>query len=261
MNHKVLATMVVLLAPAVLAQDSVGAKPRTAALAGMVRDQFGRPITGATLTRDSSALKAVTNDSGLFFLPGLPAGKNDFTVTQLGFGVVNFAIDLAADTTLVLNIPMRRLQTMPTVDVKGEQVSPKLMRSGYYERRNLGLGAFIGPEKIEKMSYAIVPSTFLRDTRSVRVVCKSGGFQGCTVRVGSKVDLETGRVTGCAPSIFVNGSRRTGEFDEVVDGTDIYAIEVYERRALVPMQYQPSECAIGVWTWTYADVPRPAKKP
>jgi hypothetical protein len=258
-NRISLLILAALLGRAVEAQDSTAKK--TAALAGMVRDQFGRPITGAALTRDNSELRVVTNDSGLFFLPGIPAGKNDFTVTQLGFGVVHFALDLAADTTLVLNIPMRRLQTMPTVDVKGEQVSAKLMRSGYYERRNQGLGTFIGPDKIEKLSNAIVPSVFLRDARSVRVQCKTGGYQGCTVRLGQKVDLETGKLVGCTPNVYVNGSKRSGEFDEVVDGTDIYAIEVYERRALVPMQYQPSECAIGVWTWTYADVPRTTKKP
>ena len=36
----------------------------------------------------------MTNDSGLFFLPGIPAGKGDFTVTQIGYGVVHFAIEL-----------------------------------------------------------------------------------------------------------------------------------------------------------------------
>jgi hypothetical protein len=262
LNRIVLATFAVILGQAAAAQEPSVAKPGTAALAGMVRDPFGHGLKDATLSVDRTDLKAFTNDSGLFFLPGIPAGKNDFTVMRIGYAAVHFQLDLSPDSTLVVNIPMKNVQTLPNVDVKGEQVSAELMRAGYYERRNLGLGSFIGPEKIERLSYATVPSTYLRDARSVRVVCKTSGYQGCTVRLGSSVDPGTGRVTGCKPNVYVNGSKRTGEFDEVVDAADVYSIEVYERRALVPMQYQPSECAIGVWTWSYADVPRTqGKKP
>lgn len=260
LNRIVLATVIGLLARGAWAQDSVVAKAKTAALAGMVRDAFGHGLKDATVSVDRTDLKAFTNDSGLFFLPSIPAGQNDFSVMRIGFAAVHFQIDLSPDSTLVVNIPMKNVQTLPSVDVKGEQVSAKLLRAGYYERRNQGLGIFLGPDKIGKMQYALLPSSFLRDTRSVRVTCKTNGYQGCIVRLGNKVDLATGKLTGCTPVIYVNGSKRTGELDEVVDPTDVYSIEVYERRALVPMQYLPSECAIGVWTWTFADVPRPSDK-
>jgi len=222
----------------------------------MVRDAFGHGLKDATLSVDKTGLKAITNDSGLFFLPGIPAGKNDFTVLRLGFAAVHFAVDLSADSTLVVNIPMKNVQTLPNVDVKGEQVSMSLARAGYYERRNLGLGSFIGPEKIEKLQSATRASTLLRDTRGVRINCDRHMVMGlCLVRMGTKIDVASGQMTGCVPNIYVNGFKRTGEFDEVVDVTNVYAIELYERRALIPHEYMPSECAIGVWTKTFADAP------
>ncbi|HEX7938035.1 MAG TPA: carboxypeptidase-like regulatory domain-containing protein [Gemmatimonadaceae bacterium] len=249
-----------MLAQDAIAQDSAAAKSKTAALAGMVRDQFGHGLKDASVAVDKTELKAFTNDSGLFFLPGIKPGKSDFTVMHIGYAAVHFQIDLSVDSTLVLNIPMKVVQTMPGVGVTGEQVSANLIRAGYYERRTQGLGSFIGPDKIAKMSYASVPSTFLRDTRAVRVRCTTNGFQGCKVRLGNTVDLSTGQLSGCVPVIYVDGAKRTGELDEVVDASQIYSIEVYERRAIMPMQYLPSECAIGVWTWSFADVPKPGDK-
>ena len=253
MNRLILASAVAVLAHDARAQDSAATKARTAALAGMVRDAFGHALKDAAVSVDKTELKAFTNDSGLFFLPGIQPGNNDFSVLHVGYAAVHFRIDLSADSTLVVNIPMKSVQTLPGVDVKGEQVSAKLMRAGYYERRNIGLGSYIGPEKIEKLQWSLQPSTFLRDTRGVRVICRSGGLNGCQVIMGDAVHP-------CRPTVYVNGSKRTGEFDQVVDVGDVYAIETYERRVLVPSEYQPADCVIGVWTKTFADVPQPPKK-
>jgi hypothetical protein len=254
LNRLVVVTAVAVLVREVAAQDSMAAtKPKTAALAGMVRDGFGRGLRDAAVTVDKTELRAVTNDSGLFFLPGIPAGKSDFTVMRLGFGAVHFAIDLAADSTLVVNIPMKNVQALPNVDVKAEQVSAKLLRAGYYERRNLALGSFVGPEKIEKLHWSTVPSTFLRDLRGTYVRCSRGGIGNCKVFMGT--------ARSCKPVIYVDGSKRTGELDEVVDASEVYSMEAYDRRAYVPGQFQPADCAIVVWTKTYADVPLPPKRP
>jgi hypothetical protein len=252
MSRRILvAIAVVWFAQNASAQDSSNVKPKTSALAGMVRTAVGLALKDATISVDNTEFKAVTNDSGLFFLPAIPAGKNNFTVLRLGYAPVHFQIDLAPDSTLVVNIPMKLVQTLPTVAVEGERISAKLMRTGFYERRKLGLGSFIGEDKIEKLHYATQPSTFLRDVRGFQVRCRSVG--ACVVSTNS----------GCRPTVYVNGSKRTGQFDEVVDASEIFAIETYERQVLVPGEFMPASCVIAVWTKGWADMPdRPeTKKP
>jgi len=246
-NRIVVVIAIAILARGAGAQDSSATKPKTAALAGMVRNAQGLPLKDATISVDKTELRAVTNDSGLFFLPKIPAGKSDFTVMRIGYGAVHFAIDLAADTTLVVNIPMKLVQTLPNVAVEGERVSTALMRAGYYDRRKTGLGSFIGEEKIAKLRHAMQPSTFLRDVRGFEVRCPSVG--ACVVRTSS----------GCVPTVYVNGAKRTGKLDEVVSPGEVFAMETYERQVLVPSEYYPAGCVVAVWTKGYADMPD--KKP
>ena len=101
-------------------------------------------------------------------------------------------------------------------------------------------------EKIERLKWTTQPSAFLRDTRGTRVVCKRAGLDACQIFMNPN---------NCRPTIYVNGSKRTGELDQVVDASEVFAIETYERKVLVPMQYQPSECVVAVWTKGYADMP------
>lgn len=239
-----LAIAVAALATAAGAQDTTG-KVRTAAIAGMVRDQFGRPLGNATLVVDRTELKTVTNDSGLFFQAGIPAGPRDFSVTRIGYAAVHFSVDLAPDTTLMLNIPMRAVQNIAAVDVKGARVSAALMRDGFYRRQELGLGSFLSPESVEKMSFLTTAAQLLRDVRGVTVRCGSGGR--CTV---------TAR-RGCL-AVMVNKVYKYGQLDDVVTIGEVYAIEVYERALLVPSDFtlpgRARNCGlINVWTKGYAE--------
>ncbi len=137
---------------------------------------------------------------------------------RIGYSAVHFELDLSPDSTLVLKIPLKNAQTLPGVGVEGERVSARLMRAGYYERRSQGLGAFIGPEKIEMLQWSSVPSTLLRDTRAVRVRCASRGVSTDRCRV-------TMNANDCTPTVYVNGIRRTGQIDQVVDPSEVFAME------------------------------------
>ena len=186
----------------------------------------------------------MTNDSGHFFLGGVPAGRTFFTLVHLGHLEVHFQTDLSADSTLVLRIPMRSVQTLPDIAVTAEPISVKLLRAGYYERRKQGLGSFVGPDKVERLAWATLPSMMLRDVRGIRVRCRSIGLptQRCTVTAGM----------GCTPTLYVNRAKVSGQVDEVVSTSEIYAIEVYDREAYVPFEFMPSHCVIAIWTKTFA---------
>lgn len=227
-----------LCATSARAQDST----KKAALTGMVRDVNGHPLSGATVVVDDKGLQTTTSDSGNFFLGGIPAGHNDFTVAKLGYSPVHFSVNLQPDTTLMVNIPMRTLQALPGVEVSAQGQSAKLLMMGFYDRKKVGLGTFLDNDRIEQLSGALQPSSFLRDVRGVVVRCKAAGR--CTVAPTR---------AGACLAVFVNKVYVRGQLDDAISPSEVYAIEVYERKALVPIDFlMPSrmgECGvIAVWT-------------
>lgn len=231
------------------AQDTTRAG-KTSALAGMVRDPTGHPIAGATLSVDNRGLQAVTNDSGQFFLGGIPSGRNDFTLVKLGYAAVHFSVDLSPDSTLVVNIPMRTVQNIAGVEVKGERISAKLLQMGFYDRKKVGVGTFLDNDKVERMAGAQQPSTFLRDVRGIQVRCRPAG----------RCSVTPTRQGGCL-AVFHNKAFVRGELDDAITVGEVYAMEVYERPALVPIEFTlPSRMlncgVIAVWTRGFAEPSR-----
>ena len=120
---------------------------RHAGVAGVIHDTLGRPIRLATIFVDGSAVSAASDDSGRFVLRGLSAGRNGFTVTKIGYAPVSFETSLLSDSMIVLSIPMRSVQVMDPVKVSAARINAYLDRTGFQERKRVGLGTFLTPEK------------------------------------------------------------------------------------------------------------------
>jgi hypothetical protein len=202
--------------------------PKTAAIAGTVRDTLGHPLRMVAVTVDSSEITAVTDDSGRFHLGGIAAGKNGFSLRRIGFSPVEFETTLEAERTLVIEIRMKSLQTLNTVTVT-ETGPIGLHRAGFYERKNVGLGTFLPPEKIDSLSNLPQASMMIATTlaRGVR--------RSCPRRSGNVCDLTL--PVGCR-WLFVDGHQVEGVFDEVVSPSEIAAVEIYDRAAYVPAEFQ-----------------------
>jgi hypothetical protein len=214
------------LAPVVVAAQ---APARTAALAGTVRDTLGHPLRLVAVSVENSQITAVTDDSGRFHLKGIPAGRNDFALRRIGFSPVEFATTVAADSTLVIDVRMKALQTLDAVTVT--TTGPvALHRAGFYERKQLGLGSFIPPEKIDSLSNLPQGSMMVVSTlaRGVRRVCPRAAHNVCDIQL---------RSAACR-WLFIDGHQVDGAFDEQVVPTEIAAIEIYDRVPLVPAEFQ-----------------------
>ena len=149
-------------------------------LAGVVRDSLGRPIRLANVLVDRSKLSAVTDDSGHFDLRGLTPGANGFTITKIGYAPVSFETSLPPDSVVVLAIRMRAVQVMNTVNVTAERITAYLARTGFLERRRLGLGKFLSPAQVDSMAPTITtPAQFLRGVAGIDVRCE---LSSCVVR-------------------------------------------------------------------------------
>ena len=84
--HLILAIVAVVFA---VSHGTAFAQYNTAEIAGIVRDEQGGAVSGATIVavHVASGLKMqrVSDDAGRFFFPGLPVGEFDVTVEVLGF--------------------------------------------------------------------------------------------------------------------------------------------------------------------------------
>jgi hypothetical protein len=215
------------LVAALLAPGILCAQGRTGALAGTVRDTLGHPIRLAGVLVGNTELAVVTDDSGRFHLKGIPAGRRDFTVRKIGYASVEFTTTLAADSTLVLDVRMKQLSALPTVTVTGEGLK-RFESTGFGMRRQMGLGTFVTPARVDSMSSIVgSPSQLLRGLPGVELV--NCGPLGCRLRA---------RIGPQCLNLFVNGGWRDGQLDENVQLSEVYAIEFYPRPVLVPSEFQ-----------------------
>jgi hypothetical protein len=81
-------------------------------------------------------------------------------------------------------------------------------------------------ERIDSLSYLPSPAMMLRNVRGITVKCTAGG---CTVH--------TNRPPDCL-WLFVDGVYSRDQIDDVLTVGGVYAIEVFERAGIVPMEFQ-----------------------
>src|SRR6476469_7579035 len=75
-----------------------GAQTNTGEIQGVVRDPLGGALPGATIVALHAVaglrVERVSDESGRFFMPGLPVGDYGITVTLEGFKAVNRGLTL-----------------------------------------------------------------------------------------------------------------------------------------------------------------------
>ena len=209
-----------------IAQES---GPRfNAALAGTVMDSLGRPIPHAMVLIGKGDVAAISDDSGRFHLTGAPSGLNAFTIMRIGFRPVSFETTLAVDTTIVIAVTLKAIPTLEAVEVRASRLAERLARVGFFERMHRGRGTYITSQRIDSISFGAKSSSLLRDVRGIDIKCPPMGGATCAV------------VTRSAPQclwLFVDGHYTDSQIDDMLPPTAIAAIEVYERPAMVPLEF------------------------
>ncbi len=223
---------------AVLGMTLTGATPaggqsgaRRSGIAGTVSDTGGRPIRLANLFVDGASVATTTDDSGHFYLRGLPSGKNGFTVTKIGYAPVSFEASLLPDSMIVLSIHMRSVQTLDPVKVSAERMNTYLARTGFIERKKMAMGTFLTPEHIDSIEGGVgLASELLRGVRGIEL-------RGC--RAACKIVAHSA-LTSCL-WLFVDGVPHgfADQLDSLgISPFGVAAIEVYDRPSIVPMEFQ-----------------------
>lgn len=235
----------------------------------VIDDADDRPISGATVAIETLRLSVVTDSTGIFRMPGLPAGRHLVVVRRLGYTPLSAVLNVGrADTAEYDFALIRQATSLPEVEVKtAKPVPPKLAE--FEARRLEGFGRFLTPDVLEKnrdrrMSEVIA---MLPGPRIVRG-WGSNGWVASSVGASSierhfkptSADLARGAdPKQCYAAVMLDGnlvfSGRNGEmlFDVNTLGTEsIAAIEYYRDAASVPMKFNvrgEETCGLVViWT-------------
>ena len=244
------------------------ARPCSALLAVLLAASTadGQAITGALLERGTgqpvglgfitlltvsgdSVTTTITRENGRFVVRSPVPGHFLLRASALGYrestaGSFDLGTEATVDVEFRLDREAISLEGLEVLAERtGTRTQPALLRVGFYDRSQRGLGRFITPETIEKSTAISTVDLFF-------------GIAGLTVQrnpfTGDQV-LMRGTGGSCLPTLYVNGLQVTGApIESIAPLQTVDAIEVYRRAVEVPMEYRSrggGACGvILIWT-------------
>jgi hypothetical protein len=241
--------------------DSIAPSPRPVQrtgdgrLSGIVYTAAeGEPLRGATVAIIGGP-QTRTNDRGEWWLVNAPIGTRMLEVRALGY------YPESRDVQVVTGAPPLRVELMTlqavldTVKVTARRFY-NLDRSGFQERRHLGVGRYMTPKDIEKRA-ALFTSDIFRSVSGVRIGWATDTLTSDVVmsvspdaqRASDRRILMRG-IDGdwCAPAIYINGVQMPGLDADAIDAwarpKDVSGIEIYSE-ATVPPEFQKGQGRSG----------------
>lgn len=209
-----------------------------------MRDETGRALEGAEVRLDSTRF-ALTNNLGEFTLDVAVNANLRLHVRRLGYLAKDTVLAAAATqqrTPVAITLAQNAVQ-LGTIIVEGRALDTRLWDAGYYHRKRLGAGRFVGPEELEHFASGL--SAIVRETPRVTVDRQNNQafayarVGGHTCRMNVFVDGTYARFANPGPSgsgPHESSSAAVG-LDDVVPREDIRAVEIYPSLTSVPAQF------------------------
>lgn len=237
------ASALVLAAAALAASPPpLEAQVREASIVGRVTEaNTGAPVQGAEVVLEGTSHAALSNESGLFRLEGLPSGHHTLSVHYLGMRSKEFPVQISARQSLDVSFQLET-KVLPVAElvVTVDQTTPVSKLTGFYRRSEQGPGYFLTRADIEDMSA----------TRSTDLLRRVPGLDiGARNRAGF-TPVTMGRRDGCVPRFYVDGAF-TAYFDiDNLQPRDIAGIEVYRGNSEVPIRFKHGDRCGVIVVWT-----------
>lgn len=230
--------------PAGSAAQGNGSTPDSSAvLTGrVVSAMTGGPLQDARVLLKGSQRGDFTDAEGRFRIDDVPPGRDTVEVRLIGFASQTAPLELTPDrmTRAVFSLSETVLR-IEDIEVTVERRVPTGRLLGFEERRQLGHGAFIGPEELDE-SNAVHSSDILRTVPGVSVGAYRMG--GTAVRITRYQRM-------CRPYVWLDGMPM-GQYDiDNLRPGDLLAIEIYRGPAETPARFQKRGGQCGtmvIWT-------------
>jgi len=195
----------------------------TAKLVGTVTDTSGTLLSRAEVWLVAiNTLRTISDDSGRFELPGLPAGDITLGVRRLGYESATFTAHLKPGKTHRATFPLTpSAQTLAEVKV---QDTASAWLSLFDARRAMHRGTFITRKDFEKENLRIATD----------ILRRVPGVQILPTRTGTQLQMTRGAgARRCIPQLYVHETPYSGNFDDF-NPDDIEALEVYVGISEIP---------------------------
>lgn len=225
-----------------------GQEPRLAAVtdptvSGVIKDVAGLPVSEVEvgiIRGERLQQFVITASDGKFLLTGVARGVVPLRIRRLGYAMQFLDVDSRLPGAAALEIVLRTVANeLEDVTIEGFEQG-KLHE--FYERKQQrgSFGRFLVQREIRRLG-PTYPSDLFRTVPGIVIRTASGG--------------NTIRIRGCQPMVWLDGQRVPGaELDEVIQPSEIAAIEFYPSNAGIPAQYLEREnrlCGLVlVWTRT-----------
>jgi hypothetical protein len=216
---------------------------------GRVTGATRRPIAGARVTVWGTGMVTTTNADGEFTLGNLPAGTHALEVRAVGFMPAQQPVDIVQGAPGAAEVELANLGiTLDTIKVTAERLYTSRRRADMERRMRSGVGRFIDEKEIERRNPMFL-SDLLRMVPGVMVVPGQVGGDDILMRGG--LGFGSGL---CRPDLYIDGVRVVNDpsfpLNSLVWVSELQAVEVYNRAALVPGEFHSmSGCGvIVIWT-------------
>jgi hypothetical protein len=215
---------------ALFAATMHGQEVRTVASAdptvsGIIRDAGGAPLSDVEvgiIRGERLQQFVITAADGKFLISGVAAAVIPLRVRRLGYGMQYLDVDARTPAATTLEIVLKPVPNeLEEVTVAGTDTKLR----GFYQRRQQRgtFGRFLEAHEIRRLG-PTNPSDLFRSVPGIVISTASGG--------------NAIRIRGCQPMVWLDGQRVPGaELDEVIQPSDIAAIEFYPSSAGIPAQY------------------------
>ena len=211
-------------------------------VSGIIKDASGAPVSEVEVgivQGERLQQFVITAADGKFLISGVAAGVIPLRVRRLGYAMQYLDVDARTPASTALEIVLKPVASeLEEVTIPGNDTRLR----GFYQRREQrgSFGRFLEAHEIRRLG-PTNPSDLFRSVPGIVISAAAGG--------------NSIRIRGCQPMVWLDGQRVPGaELDEVLQPSEIAAIEFYPSSAGIPAQYlEPGNRLCGlvlVWTRT-----------
>lgn len=210
----------------------------------VVSAMTGGPLAGVKVSLSDGRRGAITDDSGAFVIPEVPAGSHEVRLRLLGFADETVSLRLVpSHVTRAVFLLSRTVLEVDDIEVTVAGTDSHDEISGFERRRAKGWGHFLTATEIEDRGPESTSDLF-RAIPGFRV--GASGPDGAPVRMARRSS-----VSHCRPSLYLDGAPKAGLRVDDVEWRDILAMEVYHGSAETPAQFEfrGGNCGtVVIWT-------------